>query len=161
MKFDNNDLKILRILLEDARTPFTVIAKRLDLSTSAVIARFEKMKKARLILGATVNVNIHRLGYYRTIMAIKTVSSNAKSVRSYLDGLKFGCDCSVFTFEAIISYYDIFLLIIHKNVIDLHLIRDMVLQHPSVLEAKANLVTSDFKRDFTSIDLRNVNKSRV
>lgn len=160
MKFDKTDLQIVRVLQEDARTPFATIAKRLGLSTSAVQARYEKMKNARLILGATVEVDDCRLGYCRTVMAIKTLSSNTKSVVAYLEGLKLGCDCSVFCCEAVISYYDVFLIIIHKDLLDLHLIKDMVTQHPAVLEVKANIITSFIKRDYSSLDLRHLIERR-
>ena len=160
MKLDKVDLQIIKCLQKDARTPFTAIAKKLGLSTSAVQSRFYKMQESGLIVGATVLVDRARLGYYETFMGIKTVSSNTSEVIAYLKSLKIGRDCSVYCYDAIISYYNIFLAIIHKDVLDMHLIKDMVLQHPGVVKVNANLLTSA-KKDYCALDLRNLIDRRV
>jgi DNA-binding Lrp family transcriptional regulator len=161
LKFDKIDLQIIKYLQKDARTHFTTIAKKLGLSTSAVQARFDKMKKSGLILGATVLVDRSRLGYYETIMGIKTVSPNTQEVVAYLKSLKIGRGCSVYCYEATISYYNLFLAIVHRDVLDLHLIKDMVLQHPRVIEVNANLITSCYKKGYSTLDLRNLIDRRV
>ena len=93
-------------------------------------------------------------------MGIKTVSSRTSEVIDYLKNLKFGCDCSVYCYDAIISYYNIFLAIIHKDVLDIHLIKDMVLQHPGVVKVNANLVTTA-KKDHCTLDLRKLIDRRL
>ena len=160
MKFDKIDLQIIKCLQKDARTHFTTIAKQLGLSTSAVQSRFHKMKKSGLILGSTILVDRSKLGYYTTIMGIKTISSKSSEVIAYLKNLKIGRDCSVYCYEAIISYYNIFLAIIHRDILDIHLIKDMALQHPGIIKVNANLLTCT-KKDNSSLDLRNLIDRRV
>ena len=59
---DSLDQKILRRLLQDARTPFTEIAKELLVSTGTIHQRVEKMKSAGIIKGYQVNLDPTRLG---------------------------------------------------------------------------------------------------
>lgn len=59
---DSLDQKILRRLLQDARTPFTEIAKDLLVSTGTVHQRVEKMKSSGIIKGYQVNLDYSRLG---------------------------------------------------------------------------------------------------
>ena len=160
MKIDTTDLKIIKLLQKDARTPFTAIAKQLGLSTSAVQSRFYKMKKSGLIFGSTILVDRSKLGYYTTIMGIKTVTSKTSEVIPYLKNFKLGCACYVYCYEAIISHYNLFMAIIHKDVLDIHLIKDMVMQHPGVIETNINLIVSH-KRNFPALDLRNMINRKV
>ncbi len=160
MKFDKTDLQIINCLQKDARTHFTTIAKQIGLSTSAVQSRFDKMKKSGLIIGTTVIMDRSKLGYYTTILGIKTVSTKSSKVITYLKNLQVGRDCSVYCYEAIISYYNIFLAIIHRDALDIHLIKDMVLQHPGVIKVNANLLIYTNK-NVPSLNLENLIDRRV
>ncbi len=48
-KLDKIDQQILDILIENARTPFTEIAKRLGISAGTVHVRVKKWKKLKLL----------------------------------------------------------------------------------------------------------------
>lgn len=62
-KLDKLDHQILDILIDDTRTAFTDIAKRLDISAGTVHVRVRKMEEAGIITGSTLNLNYHKLGY--------------------------------------------------------------------------------------------------
>lgn len=62
-KLDKLDHQILDILIDDTRTAFTDIAKRLDISAGTVHVRVRKMEEAGIITGSTLNINYHKLGY--------------------------------------------------------------------------------------------------
>lgn len=62
-KLDKIDHQILDILIDDTRTAFTDIAKRLDISAGTVHVRVRKMEEAGIITGSTLNLNYKKLGY--------------------------------------------------------------------------------------------------
>jgi len=59
---DETDLKIIRILCKDARTPFKTIAKDLKIGKDTVIRKYNKLKKQGLILGTTIVISSQACG---------------------------------------------------------------------------------------------------
>ena len=62
-QLDDIDLKILSILMKDAKTPFTDIAKQLFVSSGTVHVRMKKMEDLGIIKGFSLQLNYHKLGY--------------------------------------------------------------------------------------------------
>ena len=62
-KIDDIDKKILDVLIENTRTPFTDIAKRLNISAGTVHVRVKKMEESGIIHGSSLTVDYHQLGY--------------------------------------------------------------------------------------------------
>jgi len=60
---DKIDMKIIGLLLEDARKSFAEVGKELGISKNAVWSRYKNMTKAGIIKGATVEINYKGLGY--------------------------------------------------------------------------------------------------
>ena len=60
---DHIDKQILDMLIENARTPFTEIAKKLDVSAGTVHVRVRKMEQAGIIKGASLAIDYDKLGY--------------------------------------------------------------------------------------------------
>jgi len=63
LQIDNLDLKILAILVEDARIPYTEIATRLFVSGGTIHVRMNKLEKMGIIHRHQLVVNYDRLGY--------------------------------------------------------------------------------------------------
>lgn len=63
---DGIDKAILRVLMENARTPIQEIARQLDLSGTAVHQRLKKLEDANLISGSYLKLNPASLGYSTT-----------------------------------------------------------------------------------------------
>ncbi len=63
LHLDEVDLQILDMLIDDARTPFTEIAKRLLISAGTVHVRVRKMEEAKIIKGSTLTLDYGKLGY--------------------------------------------------------------------------------------------------
>ena len=59
---DKLDNKIIRELLKDSRKSFAQIAKQCKVSTATVNNRFNELKKAGIILGSSVIVNLSHYG---------------------------------------------------------------------------------------------------
>lgn len=62
-KLDETDHQILDMLIENTRTPFTDIAKKLNISAGTVHVRVKKMEESQIILGSTLTLNYEKLGY--------------------------------------------------------------------------------------------------
>ena len=62
-KLDDTDHDILEMLIENTRTPFTDIAKRLNISAGTVHVRVKKMEEFDIIKGSSLVVNYKKLGY--------------------------------------------------------------------------------------------------
>ena len=60
---DGIDKKILRMLMDDARTPILEVARQVGISGAAIHQRLRKLEKAKLIAGSKLMVNPEALGY--------------------------------------------------------------------------------------------------
>jgi Lrp/AsnC family transcriptional regulator, regulator for asnA, asnC and gidA len=60
---DNTDLKILEILMQDAKKPYTEVAKKVFVSGGTVHVRMNKMEDAGIVEKTTLKVNYAKLGY--------------------------------------------------------------------------------------------------
>ncbi len=70
---DNKDKTILEMLEENARTSFTDIAKKLEISEAAIRKRVKKLENEHIILGYKASVNYKKLGYSnKIIMGVDT-----------------------------------------------------------------------------------------
>ncbi len=63
LEIDNIDLKILALLSEDAKTPYTEIAKKVYVSGGTVHVRMRKMEEMGIVRGTTLNMDYSKLGY--------------------------------------------------------------------------------------------------
>lgn len=59
---DNIDIEILKILMENARTPIKAIAQKIYVSSPTVAARIEAMERAGIITGYTAKISSSVLG---------------------------------------------------------------------------------------------------
>ncbi len=62
-EIDSIDKQILEFLKEDARMPYTEIAKKLILSGGTIHQRINKMTEAGIILGSKLIIDYNKLGY--------------------------------------------------------------------------------------------------
>lgn len=62
-RLDDLDHQILHLLIENARTPYTDIAKKLNVSPGTVHVRARKMEESGLIKGSSLSVDYEKLGY--------------------------------------------------------------------------------------------------
>lgn len=62
-EIDNTDLKILEILMRDAKRPYTEVAKKVNVSQGTVHVRMNKMEEAGILDKTTLRINYAKLGY--------------------------------------------------------------------------------------------------
>jgi DNA-binding Lrp family transcriptional regulator len=63
VELDEKDKKILRLLLNDSRTPLTTISREVRLSHDAVNYRIKRLKESGVIQAQTIVINPSKLGY--------------------------------------------------------------------------------------------------
>lgn len=61
--FDNTDLRILEILMQDAKRPYSEVARKVNVSQGTVHVRMNKMEEAGVIGKTTLRINQAALGY--------------------------------------------------------------------------------------------------
>jgi len=62
-EIDNTDLKILEILRDDAKKPYTEVAKKVFVSQGTVHVRMNKMEEAGIVEKTTLKINYGKLGF--------------------------------------------------------------------------------------------------
>ena len=62
-EIDNTDLKILEILMQDAKRPYTEVAKKVNVSQGTVHVRMNKMEEAGILEKTTLRINYAKLGF--------------------------------------------------------------------------------------------------
>jgi Lrp/AsnC family transcriptional regulator, regulator for asnA, asnC and gidA len=62
-EIDNTDLKILEILTQDAKKPYTEVAKKVYVSQGTIHVRMNKMEEAGIVERTTLRLNYSKLGY--------------------------------------------------------------------------------------------------
>ncbi len=60
---DKRDKKIVELLKEDARRPYTEIAEKLDISEATVRKRVQNLEKENIIKKYTIEIDPEKLGY--------------------------------------------------------------------------------------------------
>ena len=60
---DEIDHQILDILIDNARTPFTDIAKKLVVSAGTIHVRVKKMEEEKIIKGSTLTIDYDKMNY--------------------------------------------------------------------------------------------------
>jgi Lrp/AsnC family transcriptional regulator for asnA, asnC and gidA len=60
---DEIDHQILDILIDNARTPFTDIAKKLIVSAGTIHVRVKKMEEEGIIMGSTLTLDYEKMNY--------------------------------------------------------------------------------------------------
>jgi Lrp/AsnC family transcriptional regulator, regulator for asnA, asnC and gidA len=62
-EIDNIDLKILNILMEDAKMPYTEVAKKVFVSGGTVHVRMKKLEEMGVVTGTTLKMDYSKLGF--------------------------------------------------------------------------------------------------
>src|SRR3990170_7034917 len=95
MVLNETDMKILQVLLEDARFSSRQIAKKVGVSVGTVLSRIKKMEEDGLIKGYFVLVDHEKLGFELTVVMEITVSKG-RLVEMETEIAKISNVCSVY-----------------------------------------------------------------
>ena len=72
--YDQVDAQILREMARDSRLSFRALGRKLDVATTTVIHRYERMKKEGIIKNPSVVIDYEKLGYNIVALIELTVS---------------------------------------------------------------------------------------
>jgi DNA-binding Lrp family transcriptional regulator len=84
--FDETDLEILRLLLEDARRPYSEVADRVDLSSPTVSDRVDRLEEAGVVRRFTLDVD--RSTLTDGVALLVTLSAATGAVEAVRDALR-------------------------------------------------------------------------
>jgi len=87
LKMDDIDHKILDMLVENTRIPYTDIAKKLYISAGTVHIRVKKMEEIGIIKGSSLIVDWKKLGYTFTAY-VGLLINNTSQIKFILERLK-------------------------------------------------------------------------
>ncbi|MCW4019104.1 MAG: Lrp/AsnC family transcriptional regulator [Candidatus Bathyarchaeota archaeon] len=158
---DSLDMKIISVLQKDARITFADIARELEVSPGLVQARFYRMKKAGVIKGSTLIVNTTKMGKtFTASIGIKTIESELDEVNNYVKGLKIE-KARIFSWTTF-GRYNISMAIFSKDLLEVHKIKQLIKQHPAVLEVSISLaavnLNDNLAESFEELELKKLFK---
>jgi|TARA_Y100000310_G_C20595264_1_gene770179 DNA-binding Lrp family transcriptional regulator len=137
-KIDVKDKKILSLLSEDARMPFTQLAKAINLSRDATAHRVERMVKEGIILRFFPNINYDKLGHY-TFHVFLLIDEMDKQEQDNLiaDLKKHPNIISVIEYS---DRWDLELVLLAKDLLEFdHVILEIAAKYPHIILEKDKL----------------------
>ena len=124
MKLDKTDLIILEMLMEDARTSFREIARKIQVSPDTISKRFEKLKKEGVIVDSTVIINPGKIGYsFIARFGIDVKPAYSSQILEKIIKIP-----SVIVASKLVGKYDLISIIVVKNFQHLCELREHILE---------------------------------
>lgn len=139
-QIDNVDRQILSILLDDARTPFLEIARKLVVSGGTIHQRIEKMKDAGIIEGSQLRLNLKNLGFDVTVF-IGVHLKSSKELSTVIK--KMQAMPEVLEAHYTTGNYSLFLKICTKSTSDFHKFLVEKLQPLEQVQATESFISLD------------------
>ncbi len=144
MVLSDTDVKILQVLLEDARFSSRQIAKKVGVSVGTVLSRIKKMEEDGLIKGYSVIMNHEMLGYELTVVMEVTVSKG-RLIEMENEIAKISNVCSVYD---VTGLTDAFIIAKFKSREELGKFTKRLLALPYIERTNTHVVLTTIKEDF-------------
>jgi DNA-binding Lrp family transcriptional regulator len=153
INLDKIDFEILKILMEDSRTPITLIAKKLEISRPTVRQRIRKLKKMGIIQKFTITINENIGGNIRTIIGFKAhdvneliniIKNRDEITEIYITGGERNIICKA-VFPDTSSLKDFIMEFLEKNIpIDVSIILETVKKETGVISQSIFQLRCDY-----------------
>ncbi len=144
MPLNETDLKILQVLLEDARFSSRQIAKKVGVSVGTVLSRIKKMEEEGLIKGYSVIMDHEKIGYQLTVVMEITVSKG-RLIEMENEIAKLNNVCSVYD---VTGLTDAFIIAKFKSREELGKFTKRLLALPYIERTNTHVVLTTVKEDF-------------
>ena len=144
MVLNETDMKILQVLMEDARFSSRQIAKKVGISVGTVLSRIRKMEEEGLIKGYSVTMDHEKLGYELTVVMEVTVSKG-RLVEMENEIAKIPNVCSVYD---VTGLTDAFIIAKFKSREELGKFTKRLLALPYIERTNTHVVLTTVKEDF-------------
>jgi DNA-binding Lrp family transcriptional regulator len=144
MSLNETDMKILQVLLEDARFSSRQIAKKVGVSVGTVLSRIKKMEEEGIIKGYSVIMDHEKLGYQLTVVMEVTVSKG-RLIEMENEIAKIPNVCSVYD---VTGLTDAFIIAKFKTREELGRFTKRLLALPYIERTNTHVVLTTMKEDF-------------
>lgn len=132
---DEIDIKILRMLQKDARTPLKEIASQCNVSTDTIKNRFDMMMKKGIIKGTTIIIDPKELNHECIVLiGIETMQPYSNQVLNMVKKIPDTC-----TATRSMGHYDIEAIFILKDIEQVSKIKEMIQGFPQVKDVHTNI----------------------
>jgi Lrp/AsnC family transcriptional regulator for asnA, asnC and gidA len=132
---DEIDVKILRILQKDIRTPFKEIANQCNISTDTIKNRYNRLIENEVIRGSTIVIDPKKMGKGNlVIIGIKVVQKFSESVLNMVKKMKGLC-----VVTKSIGQYDIEAIFLLEDIEQIGITKDKIEDFPQVKSADVGI----------------------
>ena len=132
---DEIDIKILRTLQKDVRTPFKEIANQCNISIDTIKSRYNKMIENEVIRGSTIVVDPKKMGQGNlVIIGIKIVQQFSDLVMNIIKKMKGSC-----VVTKSIGQYDIEAIFLLEDIEQIGITKDKIEDFPQVKSADVGI----------------------
>lgn len=137
-EIDKLDQQILRLLIQDARTPYAEMAKKFGVSAATIHVRVEKMRQAGIIESTKIVVDERKLGY-DVCCFIGIILKSAKDYDKVIDKLN--------QFEEVVEAYyttgnySIFIKVMTRTIEELHSVLAGKIQSIDEIQSTETLIS--------------------
>ncbi len=139
-EIDNLDREILTLLLHDARISYLEIARKLIVSGGTIHQRIDKLKKAGIIEGSQIKLNLKNLGYDVTVF-LGVHLNNSRSLPEVIKQLK--AYPEVLEAHYTTGSYALLLKICTQSITDFHKFLVEKLQSISAVQSTESFISMD------------------
>ena len=146
-ELDKTDLKILKLLQQNARIPMTELAEKVGLSTTPVTERVRRLERDNLITGYHAHLNPHALG--QSLLVFVELKLRSKSGNIFEDFKR-----EVLKIPQILECHLVsgeYAYLIKVRLPDMSAYRDMLgnilLQLPAAAESRSYVVMEEVKEE--------------
>ena len=134
---DEIDIKILRFLQKDVRTPFKSIADQCGCSTDTIKNRYKKMHENDVIRGSTIVIDPKKIGEGNLVLiGINVIQQFADSVVSMIKKLNGVC-----VVTKSIGQYDIEAIFLLKDIEQIGITKEKIEDLPQIRSAHVGIFT--------------------
>ena len=144
MNLDETDVKVLKVLTEDARLSSRQIAKQCGISIGTALSRIKKMEEEGVIKGYTALLDQEKLGYELTVVTEITVSKG-RLLEMENEIARIPNVCCVYDLTGL---SDAAIIAKFKNREELSKFTKRLLSLPSVERTNTHVVLTTIKEDF-------------
>jgi len=136
---DEIDIKIIRALQKDARTPFKEIADKCKVSTETIKNRFKIMRKKGIILGTTILIDPKKLERkHIIIIGIQITQPYSAQVINMVNKIPGIC-----VVTRSMGRYDIETVAIQKDIEEIGTTKDMIGDFPQVKNVDIDILVDN------------------
>ncbi|MFB6282443.1 MAG: HTH-type transcriptional regulator Lrp [Halobacteria archaeon] len=143
MTYDNLDLKIINLLLDDGRASLRSLAEELGVSVTTVSNHLEEMESKGIIEGFKPVINYSEIGY--TVTCVLMIKAKGDVLEELVEELE-GIDSFINVYE-VTGDFDIMATGKFQDTEDMNDTIKSLLNNPKVRETNTNVVLSTVKEN--------------